>query len=146
MLNCVVNMWTEPDNIHPSFGIISGFFIYKHRLSKVRTFFNCCFVVYSSMVKELLTNFGSHLNIENILFENLLLSTKELVRFLQGKKTLLFKFKFDIFNINLYCCILTFNPAKLAIQRWCTGRKWHIPMAVMRRNRVGVLGWWNGTR
>ena len=36
-----------------------------------------------------------------------------------------------------YCCILTFNPAKHAIPKWCTGKKWHIPMAVMRRNRVG---------
>ena len=39
------------------------------------------------------------------------------------------------------CCILTFDPAKYAIPKWCTGRKWHIPMAVMRRNRVGGLGW-----
>ena len=35
------------------------------------------------------------------------------------------------------CCISTFDPAKNAIPRWCTGRKWHILMAVMRRNRVG---------
>ena len=35
------------------------------------------------------------------------------------------------------CCILTFDPAKLAIPRWCTRRKWHIPMAVMRGNHVG---------
>ena len=34
------------------------------------------------------------------------------------------------------CCILTFDPAKNAIPRWCTGRKWHILMAVMRGNRV----------
>ena len=34
------------------------------------------------------------------------------------------------------CCILTFDPAKHAIPKWCTGRKWHIPMAVMgRKNR-----------
>ena len=39
------------------------------------------------------------------------------------------------------CCILTFDPAKHAIPKWCTRRKWHIPMAVMRRNRVGRLGW-----
>ena len=31
----------------------------------------------------------------------------------------------------------TFDPAKNAIPRWCTGRKWHILMAVMRGNRVG---------
>ena len=30
-----------------------------------------------------------------------------------------------------------FDPAKNAIPRWCTGRKWHILMAVMRGNRVG---------
>ena len=35
------------------------------------------------------------------------------------------------------CCILTFDPAKNAIPRWCTGRKGHILMAVMRGNRVG---------
>ena len=36
-----------------------------------------------------------------------------------------------------YCCILVFDPAKNAITRWCTGRKWHILMAVMRVNRMG---------
>ena len=30
--------------------------------------------------------------------------------------------------------------------KWCTGRKWHIPMAVMKRNFVGGLGWQYGTR
>ena len=35
------------------------------------------------------------------------------------------------------CCILAFDPAKNAIPRWCTGRKWHILMAVMRGHRVG---------
>ena len=35
------------------------------------------------------------------------------------------------------CCILAFDPAKNAIPRWCTGRRWHILMAVMRGNRVG---------
>ena len=35
------------------------------------------------------------------------------------------------------CCILTFDPAKNAIPRWCTGKRWHILMAVMRGNRVG---------
>ena len=35
------------------------------------------------------------------------------------------------------CCILVFDPAKNAIPRWCTGRKWHILMAVMKGNRVG---------
>ena len=30
-----------------------------------------------------------------------------------------------------------FDPAKNAISRWCNGRKWHIPMAVMRGNRMG---------
>ena len=38
--------------------------------------------------------------------------------------------------------LLYFDPrlGQLAIPRWCTGRKWHIPMAVMRGNRVGLLG------
>ena len=30
-----------------------------------------------------------------------------------------------------------FDPAKNAISRWCTGRRWHILMPVMRGNRVG---------
>ena len=30
-----------------------------------------------------------------------------------------------------------FDPTKNAIPRWCTGRRWHILMAVMRGNRVG---------
>ena len=38
---------------------------------------------------------------------------------------------------NPICCILTFDPDKNAIPRWCTGRKWHILMAVMRGNSVG---------
>ena len=29
------------------------------------------------------------------------------------------------------------EPVKNAIPRWCTGRKWHILMVVMRGNRVG---------
>ena len=45
-----------------------------------------------------------------------------------------------------YCYILTINPAKYAIPKWCTGWKWHIPMALMRRNHVGGLGLQNGTR
>ena len=35
------------------------------------------------------------------------------------------------------CCILAFDPAKNATPRWCTGRRWHILMAIMRGNRVG---------
>ena len=31
------------------------------------------------------------------------------------------------------CCILTFDPGKYAIPKWCTGRKWHIPMASNRK-------------
>ena len=27
---------------------------------------------------------------------------------------------------NYHCCILPFNPAKHAIPKWCTWRKWHI--------------------
>ena len=44
-------------------------------------------------------------------------------------------------NKNYICSILTFDPAKHAIPEWCTGRKWYIPIVVMRRNRVGGLGW-----
>ena len=42
----------------------------------------------------------------------------------------------NVVNMN-NCCILTFDPAKNAIPRWCTGRKWHILMAVMRGNCMG---------
>ena len=38
---------------------------------------------------------------------------------------------------NSYCYILTFWPGPKCHSRWCTGRKWHIPMAVRRGNRVG---------
>ena len=33
--------------------------------------------------------------------------------------------------------VLTFWPGQKCHSRWCTGRKWHILMAVMRGNRVG---------
>ena len=36
------------------------------------------------------------------------------------------------------CCILTFGPSKHAITKWCTGRKWHIPMA---SNQKRSRGW-----
>ena len=39
--------------------------------------------------------------------------------------------------LKMICCILAIDPAKNAIPRWCTGRRWHILMAVMRGNRVG---------
>ena len=42
------------------------------------------------------------------------------------------------------CCILTFNPAKHAIPKWCTGRKWHIPMANNRKKscrRIWLTKW-----
>ena len=35
------------------------------------------------------------------------------------------------------CYVLTFWPGQKCHSRWCTGRKWHILMAVMRGNRVG---------
>ena len=41
------------------------------------------------------------------------------------------------FHLCSLCCILTFDPAKNAIPRWCTERKWHIPVAFMRGNIVG---------
>ena len=34
------------------------------------------------------------------------------------------------------CSILTFDPAKHAIPKWCTGRKWHIPMASNRKKSL----------
>ena len=36
-----------------------------------------------------------------------------------------------------FCYVLTFWPGQKCHSRWCTGRKWHILMAVIRRNRVG---------
>ena len=33
--------------------------------------------------------------------------------------------------------VLTFWPGQKCHSRWCTGRKWHILMAVMKGNRVG---------
>ena len=50
-------------------------------------------------------------------------------------------FGFDSGNC---CCILTFDPAKHAISKWCTGRKWHIPMASNRkksRRRIWQMKW-----
>ena len=35
------------------------------------------------------------------------------------------------------CYVLTCWPGQKCHSRWCTGRKWHILMAVMRGNRVG---------
>ena len=32
---------------------------------------------------------------------------------------------------------MTFEPGQKCHSRWCAGRKWHIPMAVRRGNRVG---------
>ena len=42
------------------------------------------------------------------------------------------------------CCILTFDPAKHAISKWCAGRKWHIPIASNRkrsRGRIWLMKW-----
>ena len=42
------------------------------------------------------------------------------------------------------CCILIFDPVKHAIPKWCTGRKWHIPMASNRkksRRRIWLTKW-----
>ena len=42
------------------------------------------------------------------------------------------------------CCILTFDSAKHAIPKWCTGRKWPIPMASNReksRKRIWLTKW-----
>ena len=42
-----------------------------------------------------------------------------------------------IFGVCFFCYILTFWPGPKCHSRWCTRRKWHIPMAVRRGNRVG---------
>ena len=42
------------------------------------------------------------------------------------------------------CYILTFDPGKHAISKWCTRRKWHIPMASNRkksRRRIWLTKW-----
>ena len=42
------------------------------------------------------------------------------------------------------CYILTFGPAKHSIPKWCTRRKWHIPMASNRkksRRRIWLTKW-----
>ena len=44
---------------------------------------------------------------------------------------------FLILNSNFYCYALTFWPGQKCHSRWCTGRKWHILMAIMSGNRVG---------
>ena len=43
------------------------------------------------------------------------------------------------FCVKIYCCIVAFDPAKNAIPRWCTGRKWHIPMASNRMRSLGRI-------
>ena len=43
-----------------------------------------------------------------------------------------------------FCCILTFDPAKHAISKWCTGRMWHITMASNRKKsrwRIWLTKW-----
>ena len=38
------------------------------------------------------------------------------------------------------CYVLTFDPAQRnAIPRWCTGRKWHIPMTSNRKRSRGRI-------
>ena len=44
------------------------------------------------------------------------------------------------------CCILAFDPAKNAIPRWCTGRKWHILMSVIAWAEIGTLIDWRTGR
>ena len=42
------------------------------------------------------------------------------------------------------CYVLIFDPAQRnAIQRWCTGRKWHIPMASNRKRSHGRIKAYN---
>ena len=45
---------------------------------------------------------------------------------------------------SIYCYILIFDRVKYAIRKWCTGRKWHIPMASNRkksRRRIWLTKW-----
>ena len=42
-----------------------------------------------------------------------------------------------LWGMRTTCYVLTFWPGQKCHSRWCTGRKWHILMAVMRGNRVG---------
>ena len=51
----------------------------------------------------------------------------------------------EIFICRTYICyVLTFDPApKNAIPRWCTGRKWHIPMASNRKRSRGRIKAYN---
>ena len=47
-------------------------------------------------------------------------------------------------KLETICCVLTFDPAKHAIPKWCTGRKWHIPIACNRkksRRRIWLTKW-----
>ena len=37
--------------------------------------------------------------------------------------------------------VFELRPGQKCHSKWWTGRKWHIPMAVMRGNRAGELGW-----
>ena len=49
-----------------------------------------------------------------------------------------FSFKYLFLFNNDYLLVLYFDlrPGPKCHSRWCTGRKWHIPMAVRRGNRV----------
>ena len=63
--------------------------------------------------------------IDSFVYKNLIWGKYQLIRYLywpifQGK-----------------CYVLTFWPGPKCHSRWCTRRKWHIPMAVRRGNRVG---------
>ena len=50
-----------------------------------------------------------------------------------------FLWSFGFFFCNFHACVVfwPFDPAKNSIPRWCTGRRWHILMAVIRGNSVG---------
>ena len=74
----------------------------------------------------------------------LIVSWKSPVTYLTLKNLFLieadfFSYQMDILYGDYCCCVLTFWPGQKCHSRWCTGRKWHILMVVMRGNRVG----WN---
>ena len=50
----------------------------------------------------------------------------------------------NLIHFSALCYVLTFDPApKNVIPRWCTGRKWHIPMASNRKRSRGRIKAYN---
>ena len=60
------------------------------------------------------------------------------VAFKNGLVHFLFLWKLQI-KWRRHVIFWPFDPAKNAIPRWCTGRKWHIPMASNRKRSRGQI-------